>query len=111
MTNKPFSRSSSSPGLSNISSSTAFERISNPSGRGSDGGQRLNQQRHAPSSQTVLSPLPYWVAEGVPLVMPSGDVQMMPVQAATPGMQSMVPVMATPSGTGSQPSGKFLHCA
>lgn len=105
MTNKPFSRSSSSPGLSNISGSTTLERISNSSGRGSDGGQRLNQQRHAPSSQTVLSPLPYWVAEGVPLVMPSGDVQMMPVQAATTGMQSMVPVMATPSVTGSQPSG------
>ena len=110
MTNKPFLRSSSSPGISNLSSSPASERISNPTRRGSDGSQRVNQ-RHMPSSQTVLAPLPYWVAEGAPLVahnLPSGEVQMMPVQATTPGMQGMVPVMATPGAATSQQTGNKI---
>lgn len=108
MTNKPFIRSSSSPGISNLSSSPAFERVSNSTRRGSDGSQRVSQ-RHVPSSQTVMAaPLPYWAAEGVPFVahnLPSGEVQMMPVQTAAPGMQGMVPVMAAPSAT-SQQTGK-----
>lgn len=109
MTNKPFTRSSSSPGISNVSGSPAFERVSNSARRGSDGSHR---QRHMPSSQTVMSaPLPYWVAEGAPLVVPSGEVQMLPVQA--PGMQGMqgmpVPVMTGPAPT-SQQSGKVVCC-
>ena len=107
MTNKPFLRSSSNPSISNVSSSPAFERVSNPTRRGSDGSQKVNQ-RHVPSSQTVLSPLPYWVAEGVPFVahnLPSGEVQMVPVQTATPTMQGMVPVMATPGAATSQQTG------
>ena len=108
MTNKPFLRSSSSPGISNLSSSPAFERVSNPSRRGSDGSQRTS--RHVPSSQTVMTPLPYWAAEGVPLVahtLPSGEVQMVPVQTVAPGMQGMVPVMAAaPNTTTTQQPGK-----
>ena len=108
MTNKPFLRSSSSPGISNLSSSPAFERVSNQSRRGSDGSQRTS--RHVPSSQTVMTPLPYWAAEGVPLVahtLPSGEVQMVPVQTVAPGMQGMVPVMAAaPSTTTTQQPGK-----
>lgn len=112
MTNKPFIRSSSSPGISNLSSSPAFERVTNPTRRGSDGSQRVSQ-RHVPSSQTVMAaPLPYWAAEGVPFVahnLPSGEVQMLPVQAAAaaaaPGMQGMVPVIAAP-GAASQQTGK-----
>ena len=108
MTNKPFLRSSSNPSISNVSSFPAFERVSNPTRRGSDGSQKVNQ-RHVPSSQTVLSPMPYWVAEGVPFVahnLPSGEVQMVPVQSATPTMQGMVPVMATPGAATSQQTGK-----
>lgn len=112
MTNKPFIRSSSSPGVINVSSPPAFERISNSTRRGSDGSQRMSQ-RHVPSSQTVMSaPLPYWAAEGVPFVahnLPSGEVQMLPVQAATPGMQGMMPVMAAQGAT-SQQTGKSIYC-
>lgn len=112
MTNKPFLRSSSSPGISNLSSSPAFERVSNPTRRGSDGSQRANP-RHMPSSQTVMSPLPYWAAEGVPFVahnLPSGEVQMVPVQAAAPGMQGMVSVMAAPGATTASPqTGNGIH--
>ena len=111
MTNKPFLRSSSSPGISNLSSSPAFERVSNPTRRGSDGNQRTSQ-RHGPSSQTVMTPLPYWAAEGVPFVahnLPSGEVQMVPIQSAAPGMQSMVPVMATPGAPTTQPPGNYIH--
>ena len=111
MTNKPFHRSASSPGISSMSGSSAFELVPNPTRRSSAGSQRINA-RHVPSSQTVLSPLPYWVAEGVPFVahnLPSGEVQMVPVQNATPpGVQSMVPVMATPSATASPQTGKLL---
>lgn len=110
MTNKPFLRSSSSPGISNLSSSPAFERVSNPTRRGSDGNQRTSQ-RHGPSSQTVMTPLPYWAAEGVPFVahnLPSGEVQMVPIQSAAPGMQSMVPVMATPGAPTTQPPGGVM---
>lgn len=111
MTNKPFHRSASSPGISSMSGSSAFELVPNPTRRSSAGSQRINP-RHVPSSQTVLSPLPYWVAEGVPFVahnLPSGEVQMVPVQNATPpGVQSMVPVMATPSATASQQTGGVM---
>ncbi|RMX47577.1 hypothetical protein pdam_00019000 [Pocillopora damicornis] len=102
MTNKPFTRSSSSPGISHIGGSPALERVSNSSRRASDGNQR---QRHLPGSQSVLSaPLPYWVAEGTPLVVPSGEMQMLPVQA--PGVQGMpVPVMAAPAPTSQQSGG------
>ena len=109
MSNKPFQRSASSPGISNVSGSSTIEFGSNPTRRASAGSQRVTP-RHAPSSQTVLSPLPYWVAEGVPLVahnLPSGEVQMVPVQTANPGVQSMVPVMATPSASASQQTGKL----
>lgn len=106
MTNKPFTRSSSSPGISQISGSPALERVSNSARRASDGNQR---QRHLPSSQSVISaPLPYWVAEGTPLVVPSGEMQMLPVQAA--GMQGMpVPVMPAPAPS-SQQSGNVVCC-
>ena len=111
MTNKPFIRSSSSPGISNLSSSPAFERVSSTTRRGSDGSQRASQ-RHVSSSQSVMAaPLPYWAAEGVPFVahnLPSGEVQMLPVQA-TPGVQGMVPVMAAP-GAPSQQTGKHIFC-
>ena len=57
-----------------------------------------------------MTPLPYWAAEGVPLVahtLPSGEVQMVPVQTVAPGMQGMVPVMAAaPSTTTTQQPGK-----
>ena len=114
MTNKPFIRSSSSPGVSNLSASPAFERVSNSARRGSDGSQRPSQ-RHVSSSQTVMSaPIPYWAAEGVPFVahnLPSGEVQMLPVQAAAPapGIQGMVPVMASPAAA-SQQTGKYIGC-
>ncbi|XP_044163943.1 R3H domain-containing protein 1-like [Acropora millepora] len=111
MTNKPFHRSASSPGISSMSGSSAFELVPNPTRRSSAGSQRINP-RHVPSSQTVLSPLPYWVAEGVPFVahnLPSGEVQMVPVQNATPpGVQTMVPVMATPSATASPQTGGVM---
>lgn len=112
MTNKPFIRSSSSPGVSNLSASPAFERVSNSARRGSDGSQRPSQ-RHVTSSQSVMSaPIPYWAAEGVPFVahnLPSGEVQMLPVQAAPPGMQGMVPVVAGPTAA-SQQAGKYVSC-
>lgn len=108
MTNKPFIRSSSSPGVSNLSGSPAFERVSSSARRGSDGSQRPSQ-RHGASSQSVMSaPIPYWAAEGVPFVahnLPSGEVQMLPVQTAPHGMQGMVPVMAG-AGAASQQNGK-----
>ena len=114
MTNKPFIRSSSSPGVSNLSASPAFERVSNSARRGSDGSQRPSQ-RHVSSSQTVMSaPIPYWAAEGVPFVahnLPSGEVQMLPVQTAPPGMQGMVPVMAASPAAASQQTGKYVYCA
>ena len=114
MTNKPFIRSSSSPGVSNLSASPAFERVSNSARRGSDGSQRPSQ-RHVSSSQTVMSaPIPYWAAEGVPFVahnLPSGEVQMLPVQTAAPGMQGMVPVMAASPAAASQQTGKYVYCA
>ena len=108
MTNKPFTRSSSSPGISHIGGSPALERVSNSSRRASDGNQR---QRHLPGSQSVLSaPLPYWVAEGTPLVVPSGEMQMLPVQA--PGVQGMpVPVMAAPAPTSQQSGNVFIVVA
>lgn len=113
MTNKPFIRSSSSPGVSNLSASPAFERVSNSARRGSDGSQRPSQ-RHVSSSQTVMSaPIPYWAAEGVPFVahnLPSGEVQMLPVQAAAPpGIQGMVPVMAANPAAASQQTGKYVY--
>lgn len=110
MTSKPFQRSASSPGFCNVGASSAFEHVSQPARRGSAGSQRV-APRHAPSSQTVLSPLPYWVAEGVPFVahnLPSGEVQMVPVQTATPGVQNMVPVVAATGASASQQTGGVM---
>jgi len=60
----------------------------------------------------MSAPIPYWAAEGVPFVahnLPSGEVQMLPVQAAPPGMQGMVPVVAGPTAA-SQQAGKYVSC-
>ena len=98
MTNKPLTRSSSSPGQS---ASVFYERsvVLPRSGTGNS----PRSSRHYPSNTPPMTPAayPYWSSEGLPPAsssLPSGEVQMVPVQSMAPAMTGMVPVVTSQAG-------------
>jgi hypothetical protein len=94
MSNKMFTRSSSSPGGS-AAAFAAAERLSK--GPGSPKGSRIPLTGYS----MPVSGVQYWTPEGIPIVPVQGnEVQMVQAQGMHAGMQGMVPVMA--GGTPSQ---------